>query len=70
MLEAPIVKIDKGQDIFTIIDLCEKALLKKGEELNMVDEYNNAVISMKEKISESKAYIRTLYILMEYCKLI
>jgi len=50
------------------IKLCSEALLQKGMELNKIEEFQNAEQSMREKVKESRSYIRTLSILLEYVR--
>ncbi len=71
MIEQPEVDLTSAEgDIYKIIDLCSNALIQTGMRLGEEETYLKTVESMKEKITDSKAYIRTLSILAEYCKIL
>lgn len=71
MLEQPEVDLREAYgDVDQMVALCEVALLQTGKRGNQLEDYEKAVIAMKEEVKKSKAMIRTLAILAQYCKVI
>ncbi|ERJ11177.1 hypothetical protein [Haloplasma contractile] len=68
MLDKPVIHLSENKGDFDyILNLCTNALVNKGQELNREADYQQAIDSMKDRISQSHSFERTLYILMDYC---